>query len=560
MADPPAPPPPGSPVPFFGRERVPLVTAGEAAAFDAWSMAPCPGGPGVRPGVLMESAGRTAAAALQAHVPHGPVLVLAGPGGNGGDGIVLARTLHQAGRHVTLRFVSRREDPDPLLHGHPLPVLRGPTPEAGELEGASVIVDAILGIGIRGGIRPPLDELVADLEAVRQAPSGPVVVSLDLPTGLDADTGTVHGPAVSADLTLAFGAAKLGSLLGEGRRRTGRLVVLDIGFPPWPDRAATGLLITPGWAARRRPLRGTGAHKKSAGRLLLLAGSPGMAGAAVLAARGALRSGVGYLQVVAGPQTRSILQNAVPEALVVAPEEAPELLGDVDCLAAGPGLGTDPGAEGPSLLAALLGSGELPPSILLDADALTLLAAGHLPLPGGGGKTPSGERGPGGGRQLLLTPHPGEMARLEARWPPGDGPPMDDGEPAAPPPLGRARSMALRTGAACLLKGSPTVVAESAARYPVLVAPTSSSTLARAGMGDVLTGVAAGLMAQGLAAGDAAGLALHLTGRAAELSGLGHLLLPTDVVEHLPQAWREDGHGESSLSGPFLLYDRAASP
>ncbi|TVP75867.1 MAG: NAD(P)H-hydrate dehydratase [Gemmatimonadales bacterium] len=539
----PGPLPPLDPSPhYFGRDGVFVATGEEAADLDRRSMTPLPRGAGIRPGVLMESAGRTAAAVLHHLRPRGPILVLAGSGGNGGDGVVLARTLHAAGRDVTLQVVGDRPHPDPLLHGHSLRILRGPALDPVELARAAVVVDAVLGIGVRGAVRPPLAELLQGVEAFRGDGEHPFVVALDLPSGVEAKTGVVHGAALSAHLTLAFGAAKLGSFLGEGRRRTGRLVVLDIGFPPWPERGASGQLVTPGWARSRRPVRAPDAHKKSAGRLLLLAGSPGMAGAAVLAARAALLSGVGYLQVVADSRTRGILQASVPEALVVEPDRARELVGEVDAVAAGPGMGTDPEAPGPRLLTELL-SGDPPRALLLDADALTLLARGHLSLP-----APSGPGATRPRRRILLTPHPGEMARLEG----GTSPEAE----ASEDPLRRARALAVRMGVCCLLKGSPTIVAGPEARRPVLVAPTSSPALARAGMGDVLTGVAAGLMAQGLLPEHAAGVALHLTGRAADLAGRGHPMGPSDVLHHLPAAWAEEGDGSTDLPGPFILYDR----
>lgn len=534
--------------PFFGRDDVFLVTGEEATAFDERAMAPPPEGVGVPAGVLMESAGRAAAAVVDRLVPRGPVVVLAGGGGNGGDGVVMARSLHAVGRDVLLRVVADRPHPDPLLHGHPVEVHRGPTPEPGELARAAVVVDAVLGIGVRGAVRAPLDGLLHTLERL-QAGNGPTVVSLDLPSGVEAGTGQVHGPAARADVTLAFGAAKLGSLLGEGRSRTGRLVVLDIGFPPWPPAAASARLLTPGWAARRHPIRAPDAHKKSSGRLLLLAGSPGMAGAAVLAARAALRAGVGYLQVVADDELRPLLQEAVPEALVVDPQEACALLSEVDAVAAGPGLGTDPSGRGGEILRDLLVDHRLPGAVLLDADALTLLAGGHLHLPG-----PASDGGRAGeGREVLLTPHPGEMARLEE----GFG---VEGSEDPPLPHLRARAMARRLRVTCLLKGMPTVVATALDDSPVLVAPTSSPRLARAGMGDVLTGVAAALLARGLPAPDAAGLALHLTGRAAEGAGSSQSLLPSDVVEALPRSWDERGDGETELPRPWVLFDRPPPP
>lgn len=509
---------------------MPLPTGSEAAEMDRYAMDSL----GVPSEVLMEAAGKAAALVLERVHPRGAVVVLAGGGNNGGDGIVLARALAERGRPVRIVGVGRASEADPLLHGHPVPSTSLPLePEAlaDGLADAGVLVDALLGTGIRGAPREPH---AAAIRALNDAEAP--VVALDVPSGVDAGTGEAEGAAVRAHLTVAFGAPKLGTLLFPGRELAGRLVAVEIGFPPWEPGMAGARLVTPGWAAERRPRRALVTHKNAEGRLLILAGRAGMAGAAVLAARGALRAGAGYVRIASSPENRVILQSAAPEAVFVDasdPDALREAAGASDAVAAGPAWGT--GEEAAARLEAVLAGA--PRGILLDADALTLLGGGRLSAFEGAGE-------PG---WRLLTPHPGEMARLF------DGRPPEG-------PLAAAREGAVRWAAAVLLKGTPSVVAEpEPSGAPVLVSATGSSDLARAGMGDVLTGVAGAFLARGAPASTAAALALHFNGRAAALAGLGEALLPTDLAEALPRALAEEGeagpNGRSDLDLPFVGLD-----
>lgn len=533
---PPVLPPPRA----WGRDGVVLPTGTESAAMDRWAME----SRGVPSPVLMENAGREAARVLERLFPRGEVIVLAGSGNNGGDGVVLARTLAARGRPVRLLVLGDRPDPDPLLHGWPLTVQRlgrdvEPEAAGGDLSGAGVLVDALLGTGIRGAPREPHARAIRALGR-----AGAPVLSLDIPSGVDADTGQVPGEAVRARVTVAFGAPKLGTLLFPGRERAGRLVAVEIGFPPWGPELPEAALITPGWAGKRRPRRALVTHKNAEGRLLILAGRPGMAGAAVLGARGALRAGAGFVRVASAPENRVILQSAAPEAVFVDITDADALLEAArasDALAAGPGWGT--GEQAAERLNHLLEEGA-PPGVLLDADALTLLGAGRLPA-----FARAGDRG-----RRLLTPHPGEMARLGGSE-----------ERIREAPLTVAREGARKWEAALLLKGTPSVVASPGddegngsggkGGGPVMVSMTGSSDLARAGMGDVLTGVAGAFLARGAGALEAAGLALHYTGWAGALAGLGESLLPRDVAEHLPGALATGGDGTTDLDLPSLLLD-----
>ncbi|HEY7727243.1 MAG TPA: NAD(P)H-hydrate epimerase, partial [Candidatus Eisenbacteria bacterium] len=398
---------------------------------------------GVPSPVLMENAGRSAALVLSRIYPEGRVLVFAGPGNNGGDGLVLARTLAASGRDVDVIEVGVRGSRDALLHGWALE--RRVLPESdSELAAAvgrgGVVVDALLGTGARNAPRDPFPRAIRAINA-----AGAPTVALDLPSGVDADTGRVPGDAVMADLTVAFGAPKLGTLLYPARELAGRIVAVEIGLPPLDGTRARARLVTPGWAHDRRPRRPPVTHKKAEGRLLALAGSPGVAGAAVLAARGALRAGAGYVRVASHPDNREVVQRSAPEAIFVDVTDREALAraaADSDVLAAGPGMGTDDDAA--TRLSHMLTSGPFA-AVLLDADALTLLGAGTLPALSSH-------------MPCLLTPHAGEMARLGA-----------DLEEVRSDPLAACAREARRRGAAVLLKGRPSVVCDCAEGSPLWV-------------------------------------------------------------------------------------------
>jgi NAD(P)H-hydrate epimerase len=244
--------------------------------------------------------------------------------------------------------------------------------ESGDLDpflaSFDLLVDALLGTGARGAPREPYSRVIA---AANQ--SEKPILALDLPTGVEADTGAIVEIAIEAEVTIAFGHPKVGSLLFPGRGVGGRLISIEIGFPPSVTGDAGAALITSGWAERLRPQRRLVTHKKAEGRVLILAGSEGMAGAAVLAARGALRGGAGYVRVASVLGNREILQRSVPEAIFLNAEDRgalEEAALDSDALLIGPGIGVDEDAAGKvNLLLAVDGPGAL----LLDADALSLV-------------------------------------------------------------------------------------------------------------------------------------------------------------------------------------------
>jgi NAD(P)H-hydrate epimerase len=425
--------------------------------------------------------------------------------------------------------VGDRPADDALLHGWPVPLARDR--DLGETEwrelfaSAAVVVDGVLGIGSRGA---PRDRQADALTRMNE--SGRPVLAIDVPSGIDATTGAVEGVASKASVTVAMGQPKLGGLLHPARALVGRLVVVDVAFPPHERSSAAAWVSTPARARGRIPRRPTDTHKKAVGSALIVAARRGMAGAAVLAARAAFRAGAGLVRVCSSPSNREILQSAVPEAIWVDASDAAALRAAVqasDAVGAGPGLGVDD--DGWTLLAAVLEAG--PSALVLDADALSLAAAGRFDL-----RAVSRER------PLLLTPHPGEMARL-----------LSEAGADRADAASTARSAAAHFGCAVLLKGAPSIVAEPGG--PIQIDTQSSSDLAVAGMGDALTGVATALLAQGLGPADAGSVALYLSGRAARIAGRGAALVPSDVIRHLGDALTERAEATTDLDLPFVTYD-----
>ena len=533
----------GNPVRPFGGTRVWAPTGTEAAAFDRMAIDER----GIPQVTLMECAGRSAAQVLDRLFPQGEVVALIGAGNNGGDGLVLLRTLRSWGRPVNAVLVADRPQDDPLLHGWDLPILSddgedgrssGPGDGVGEegpldaaLAGAAVVVDAILGTGIRGAPRARQARAIQAINRSRRP-----VLALDAPSGLDADTGRMEGEAVSAQVTVSLGWPKLGTLLQPGRAKVGRLIAVEIGFPPAGESAFGAAAVTPAWAAERRPSREPDTHKNRVGALLLVAGRSGMAGAAIMAARSALRAGIGLLRIASAADNREIIQGSVPEAVFVPgddQEAVREAAGASHAVAAGPGLGD--GAETVALLEVVREATVGRPTVL-DADALNLAASGESP----------GVADWSAGRDVLVTPHLGEMRRLSGL----------PGETIEQDRIAAARAYAAQSGATVLLKGLPSVVVPP--EGTCWVDTMGTSDLAAGGMGDVLAGVAGALLAQGSAPDVAGALALYMTGRAAVRADKGPSLTPSDVIEELPPVW-EEGPGETDLDLPFVLFDQDAA-
>lgn len=495
---------------------MPVPTGAEAAAFDHKAQQRA----GMSGTELMENAGRAAADLAQFLAPEGPVVVLAGTGNNGGDAVVAARTLFLRGREVRLVAPDARPLMDPLLHGHEVPRFHEDQVEGSVLERwlseASLVVDGLLGIGLKDAPRRPVSMLI---EAANRAPTP--VLSLDIASGVDADTGRVPGVAIEADVTLAFGWPKLGSLMGDGRGLTGRLIAADIGFPPLDDPSGWAGLFTPAWAAARHPRRALDTHKNQVGAVAIVAGSEGMAGAVILAGRAAYRSGAGYVRLVTPACNREIVQITVPDAPWVSledREQTRQALGASRAAVVGPGLSQGAVAEAALEAAIATASQATELACVFDADALNLLAEGR---PFGLARLASHDG------VVVLTPHPGEMARLL-------GCEIADVQADR---IAAARMLAMQSGAIVVLKGTPSLVASADGR--IGISGVTSSDLAKAGMGDVLAGSIAALLAQGLDAFDAAGVALVWGALAAQQVALGPSLMSSDMPDAIAEVISE---------------------
>jgi ADP-dependent NAD(P)H-hydrate dehydratase / NAD(P)H-hydrate epimerase len=404
---------------------------------------------------------------------------------------------------------------------------------------ADLIIDGLLGIGGQGGLREPYATL-----AHYAATSTGVTVAVDLPSGIDADTGAVEGPAVRADVTVTFGACKPGVLIDPGARHAGVVEVVDIGLGPHldlPDASAPQA----GDICALIPKPGPESDKYRRGVVGLLAGSDRYTGAAMLATGGAVRGGAGMVRLVTAQRAADAVRLEWPEVIITptspaapgparssgtgtgpgsttaVPMEFPASVGRVQAWVAGPGMGTSDEAAG--RLAGILRTA-LP--VLVDADGLTLLSLSPGLLPRSA--------------PTLLTPHAGELGRLLG---------ADPGE-VARRRVEHARAAARKFGACVLLKGSTTVVAQPGERDPVLVNITGTPWLATAGTGDVLSGLAGALLAQGLLPPQAAITAAYLHGLAARLAAAGAGLPgeedladeaplgASDVVHAIPLAFR----------------------
>jgi ADP-dependent NAD(P)H-hydrate dehydratase / NAD(P)H-hydrate epimerase len=454
------------------------------------------------------------------HVYGTRVAVLAGRGDNGGDALYAGALLARRGVAVTAITAAAGAHPGgtAALRAAGGRVSGDPAVASGPIDEADLIIDGLLGIGGRGGLREPFAGLARRAERARQ--DGATVVAVDLPSGIDADTGAVEGPAVRADVTVTFGAIKPGLLIDPGAGHAGAVEFVDIGLHPYlsqppavraPQRDDIGELL---------PRPGAESDKYRRGVLGLLAGSDRYTGAVLLATGGAVHGGAGMVRVVTADIAARLVRQAWPEAVItVHPDEGDWDLagsvGRVQAWVAGPGMGTTPDAA--ARLTTVLRT-DLP--VLVDADGLTILSQHQDLLPRGA--------------PTLITPHAGELARLL-----GNGT-----EPAGVEArrLEHARRAAHQLGVTVLLKGSTTVIA-SPGDDPVLVNPTGTPWLATAGSGDVLSGLAGALLAQGLAPAQAglAGAYLHgLSGRLAA-AGDGPSEAPigaSDVIRALPAAFR----------------------
>lgn len=466
---------------------------------------------GGTPGMaLMEKAGRAVADRVSArHPPGSSVVVVAGPGNNGGDGFVAARLLAERANRVRLLLAGDRA----RLKGDAAEAARrwtGATAvaEPHGLAGAGVIVDALFGAGLDRAV----DGLPATMiEAMNSC--GAPIVAVDLPSGISGASGEVMGRAVFAADTVTFFRRKPGHLLLPGRQHCGTVHVADIGIRDTvlaDIRPPTFANVPPLWLPHF-PLPRADGHKYARGHAVIVSGGLSFTGAARLAARGALRAGAG-LVTIASPREALPVQAAANLAVMVrasdGPEELAQLLADhrLNAVVLGPGGGI---GEAMRRLVVTALQGER--AVVLDADALTSFAHGPDEL----------VEAIAGRQRVVLTPHEGEFARLF-----GEFPEVTDHRSK----LARAKAAARRFGAIVLLKGPDTVVAAPDGR--AAISENAPPWLATAGSGDVLAGMVAGLMAQGMQGFEAAAASVWLHGEAAATVGPG--LISEDLPEALP--------------------------
>ncbi|MGD9850795.1 MAG: NAD(P)H-hydrate dehydratase [Nitrospirales bacterium] len=485
---------------------------------------------------LMERAGQGVVAKLIASwgSPKGhTIVIVCGKGNNGGDGFVVARLLHKKGAKVHTILLSPPKElsqdaktmyrrltqlaPRTRLHIQP-------SPETFQalLEGGHMIVDAILGTGLTSTVREPY---LSAIRLINQCSRK--VVAVDIPSGLDSDSGMVLGSAVNADLTITFGYPKVGLYLGAAIDRVGQIHVVDIGIPSkFADDLSPHIqLLTPDRVRPMIPARPLTAHKGTFGHAGIMAGSPGKTGAAAMAGLSALRIGAGLVTIASPRSVSPILEAKLLEVMTDPMPDSPKHRLGMDAYSAllsfvqhksalgiGPGLGVS--EDTTALLIKLLPQLTIP--CLLDADALNGLA--RHPEVFSATKFPP-----------ILTPHPGEMARL-----------MGEGYSANTINQDRltiATRFAQQCRAIVVLKGARTIVADPVGK--MAICPTGNPGMASAGMGDVLTGIISGLLAQGLSSWDAAQAGVYIHGLAGDLAAtrLGQAgLIASDVISAIPQA------------------------
>jgi NAD(P)H-hydrate epimerase len=489
----------------------PVSTSSEVRALDAHTIQEL----GVPSLALMELAGRAVAAEIMARFPHRAALgvqIVAGRGNNGGDGYVVARLLHAVGVPVRVLAMGGEHSPDCATNRQAVENLGIEVLEQGEVTGPGLVVDSLLGTGLRQDLRGVVADRVAGIAAC-----GLPVVAVDLPTGLCGDTGKILGNASRADLTVTLGRARIGHFLEPGADLVGDLVVADIGL--LGDVASSACVVDGVWVAKHLPTRRAGSHKGSHGHLAVVAGSAEQAGAGVLVCNSAMRSGAGLVTLFVPREAWPRLHALGPEVMVMDTTGLGlERLRQFDALAVGPGVGT--GRDKVQLLRRLWRDVPLP--AVFDADALTALTGVF-----------ARSRHP-----RCITPHPGEAARLLAI----------QSRDVQADRLGVVRRLCRIAPA--LLKGRNTLIAGR--DRATVINRTGSAALATAGSGDVLTGLVGALLAQGLAPWSALVCGAFVHGHAGDLAGPAPIVAG-DVVAELPRALQGVGERTDVLNHRGLL-------
>lgn len=452
---------------------------------------------GVEAEALMDEAGTALAHAILEALngrPPGEVIAFCGKGNNGGDALVACRTLQEHGWRPHVRLASPPgelgELPRRKLQELTAEVACPPLGSSEEVHAVArrarhplVLIDGLLGIGAKGDPREPIASRIRELNAVRAAAAG-ITFAVDLPSGVNGDTGEVGEPAVEADFTCTIAHCKRGLLADPATAKVGRLVRIPLSALETERGDSSAELLTPATLRPFLPPRHFDSHKGIYGRVGIVAGSVGFLGAARLSSMGAVLSGAGLVTLYVPEDAYPLLATSViPEVMVKPVRHYDEVLEDrLDAVGLGPGIGFDHEQAVLRLIR------DLPVPMVVDADALTMVAKDLGTL-----------RAAGGPR--VLTPHPGEMQRLDPRS-------------AHAPRAETARRFSDETGVTLLLKGARTVIASPG--LPLLFNSTGNPGMGSGGMGDVLTGSIAGLLAQGLAPARAAAVAAWASGRSAE--------------------------------------------
>lgn len=469
---------------------------------------------GIPQNVLMDRAGHAVADHIRwmltaASIKKPFIRFLAGPGNNGGDAIVAARYLQKRGYKTDVWAFGRKESESGLdFH------LIGSEAEWSRVSAGAfvpdVVVDGLLGTGTKGA---PRGLIARAAEWIHEIAERSLVVAIDIPTGLDADTGTAEGIAVRADLTITLGAPKIGLLKSSALPFTGSLEVADIGIPADYLKSIAGPEMVCAEELRTLfPRRPADAHKGTFGHALLIGGSPGYAGAIAMAARAAIKSGAGLVSVAVPGRIVSTVAPGCPEAMVHEMDRLEPLMEKCSSVLIGPGLGNNEDCA--KIVERLLKTATVP--LVLDADAINtlagkpeIIAAAQCPV--------------------ILTPHPGELARLMGSSADTIQKNREDA----------CRTAAQKTGAVVILKGAGTLISAPSGEMSVNL--TGNPGMATGGSGDILAGLLAGLLAQRMNPLDAAKAAVWIHGKAGDAAALRQTqtaVSANDIIKFLPMAIR----------------------
>ena len=508
-----------------------IVTASEMSTIDSKTIKDYK----IPSSVLMERAGLSVANRIIGLFDRKKVIVLSGGGNNGGDGIVAARELYNRGWNVKvfLLFKEEKLSPDCLAQYRIAKHLGVPMEFRTNLNGkdihSAIIVDAIFGTGINKPVTSLISKIISFLNR-----SENIVISVDIPSGISADNAQIMGEAVRADYTVTFGLPKIGHMLYPGAEFTGKLFVEDIGFPEELLKSDSIKIetIEKQDASMLLPERAKHSYKGDYGHVLIVAGSRGKTGAALMAAKACLRSGAGMVTIGVPETLVDIFQQRVTEEMVLplndtgrgtlsvkASETIIDFLAQkADVLAIGPGIACD--ADITDLMMRILETVTVP--MVLDADAINSISGRTEILKDA--KAP-----------VILTPHVGEMARLLSRNSEANKKLIAQIEKDK---IRTAVSFSNETGTYLLLKGAPTIISEPDGR--VFINTTGNPGMSTAGSGDVLTGIIAAFLGQGLNPMDASVLGTYIHGLAGDIAATEkgmHSMIATDIIERLPEAF-----------------------